>query len=133
MKVSLNTIKQYIDFELPPEGSYATGIAFLPQGSGDAKTAVDGVEKIVEAEGLTVLGWRDVPTDHSCLGHSVRAAVCPGFGQIQFSVCVGIPGYIRRGAVRVIHGNTAQGHIARIGHQEGIRYHLSCGRDLGRG
>ena len=70
-----------VDFELPPEGSYATGIAFLPQGSGDAKTAVDGVEKIVEAEGLTVLGWRDVPTDESSLGALARDAM-PTFRQI---------------------------------------------------
>ncbi|ETB07773.1 hypothetical protein O980_24300 [Mycobacterium avium subsp. paratuberculosis 08-8281] len=42
-----------VDFELPPEGSYATGIAFLPQSSKDAATACAAVEKIAEAEGLT--------------------------------------------------------------------------------
>ena len=54
-------------FELPPEGSYATGIAFLPQSSRDALLACEALEKIVEAEGLTVLGWRDVPVDDSVL------------------------------------------------------------------
>ena len=35
-------------FELPAEGSYATGIAFLPQSARDAKLACEAVEKIVE-------------------------------------------------------------------------------------
>ena len=43
------------DFVLPEEGSYATGIAFLPQSARDALTACEAVEKIAEAEGLTCL------------------------------------------------------------------------------
>ncbi len=69
------------DFELPEEGSYATGMAFLPQSTRDAKLAVEGVEKIVEAEGLTVLGWREVPTDESSLGALARDAM-PTFKQL---------------------------------------------------
>jgi glutamate synthase (NADPH/NADH) large chain len=64
-----------VDFDLPEEGSYATGIAFLPQSSKDAATACEQVEKIAEAEGLTVLGWRDVPTDDSSLGALARDAM----------------------------------------------------------
>ncbi len=74
-------LRAVIDTELPPEGSYATGIAFLPQGSGDAKTACESVEKIVEAEGLTVIGWRDVPIDDSSLGALARDAM-PTFRQL---------------------------------------------------
>ncbi|GED96253.1 glutamate synthase large subunit [Gordonia crocea] len=70
-----------VDFDLPAEGAYATGIAFLPQGSGDAQTAVEGVDKIVEAEGLTVLGWRDVPVDDASIGALARDAM-PTFRQI---------------------------------------------------
>ncbi|WP_176562263.1 glutamate synthase large subunit [Mycolicibacterium palauense] len=62
-------------FELPDPGSYATGIAFLPQSSRDAKLACEAVEKIVEAEGLQMLGWRDVPTDDSSLGALARDAM----------------------------------------------------------
>ncbi|WP_100475629.1 glutamate synthase large subunit [Mycobacteroides abscessus] len=68
-------------FELPAEGSYASGIAFLPQGSKDAATACEAVEKIVEAEGLTVLGWREVPHDDSSLGALARDAM-PTFRQL---------------------------------------------------
>src|SRR3954454_5976906 len=70
-----------VDFELPPEGSYATGIAFLPQSSRDAAAACESVEKIIEAEGLTFLGWRDVPTDDSSLGALARDAM-PTFRQV---------------------------------------------------
>ncbi|MBS4728035.1 glutamate synthase large subunit [Mycobacterium sp. SM1] len=70
-----------VDFELPERGSYATGIAFLPQSSKDAAAACAAVEKIVEAEGLQVLGWREVPVDDSSLGALSRDAM-PTFRQL---------------------------------------------------
>src|SRR6476661_2292310 len=45
-------LRAVVEFDLPEYGSYATGIAFLPQSSKDAATACEAVEKIVEAEGL---------------------------------------------------------------------------------
>ncbi len=74
-------LRAVVDFELPEEGSYATGIAFLPQSSRDAATACESVGKIIEAEGLTLLGWRDVPTDDSSLGALARDAM-PTFRQV---------------------------------------------------
>ncbi|MDA2950737.1 MAG: glutamate synthase subunit alpha, partial [Actinomycetota bacterium] len=73
--------KEQGDFELPAEGSYATGIAFLPQSSRDAAAACEAVEKIAEAEGLAVLGWREVPIDDSSLGALSRDAM-PTFRQV---------------------------------------------------
>ncbi len=74
-------LRAVCDFDLPDEGSYATGIAFLPQSSRDAVLAAEGLEKIVEAEGLTVLGWREVPIDDSSLGALARDAM-PTFKQV---------------------------------------------------
>src|ERR1700755_1395858 len=74
-------LREVVDFELPAEGSYATGIAFLPQSSKDAAAACEAVEKIAEAEGLHVLGWREVPTDDSSLGALARDAM-PTFRQV---------------------------------------------------
>ncbi|MCI4674197.1 glutamate synthase large subunit [Candidatus Mycolicibacterium alkanivorans] len=74
-------LRAVVDFELPAEGSYATGIAFLPQSARDAATACEAVGKIVDAEGLEVLGWRDVPTDDSSLGALSRDAM-PTFRQV---------------------------------------------------
>ncbi|KDE99722.1 glutamate synthase [Mycolicibacterium aromaticivorans JS19b1 = JCM 16368] len=82
-------LRAVVDFDLPAEGSYATGIAFLPQSSRDAATACEGVEKIVEAEGLDVIGWRDVPTDDSSLGALSRDAM-PTFRQVFIGGASGI-------------------------------------------
>lgn len=70
-----------VDFELPPVGSYATGIAFLPQARREAARAAYGVDKIVTEEGMAVLGWREVPIDESSLGALARDAM-PTFRQI---------------------------------------------------
>ncbi|MGC4933148.1 glutamate synthase large subunit [Gordonia sp. DT30] len=74
-------LREVVDFELPAEGAYATGIAFLPQGSKDAAEACAGVEKIVEAEGLRILGWRAVPVNENGLGALARDAM-PTFRQL---------------------------------------------------
>jgi glutamate synthase (NADPH/NADH) large chain len=59
-------------FELPPLGSYACGMAFLPKEIADADAAAATIEKIVDSEGLTLVGWRDVPVDDSMLGSAAR-------------------------------------------------------------
>ncbi|WP_026303838.1 glutamate synthase large subunit [Jongsikchunia kroppenstedtii] len=82
-------LREVVDFTLPAEGSYATGIAFLPQGSEDAKQACASIEKIVESEGLTLLGWRDVPVDDSSLGALARDAM-PNFRQVFISGASGM-------------------------------------------
>src|SRR3954453_18586992 len=74
-------LRSVVEFDLPEAGSYATGIAFLPQSSKDAAAACESVGKIAEAEGLEVLGWRDVPTDDSSLGALARDAM-PTFRQV---------------------------------------------------
>ncbi|MFH8885042.1 glutamate synthase large subunit [Streptomyces californicus] len=66
-------------FELPDAGSYAVGIAFLPA---DGTTeAVRAIETIAGEEGLTVLGWRDVPVAPALLGNGARATM-PEFRQV---------------------------------------------------
>ncbi|WP_405580312.1 glutamate synthase large subunit [Streptomyces sp. NBC_01190] len=68
-------------FELPAAGQYAVGLAFLPQESDDRGKAVDTIERIAAEEGLTVLGWREVPTDASSLGATSRSTM-PHFAQL---------------------------------------------------
>ncbi|MAU41452.1 MAG: glutamate synthase large subunit [Kordiimonas sp.] len=56
---------------LPDAGHYGVGMLFLPR---DADLRVKIEAKLVELtveEGQDFLGWRDVPTDNSDLGHSV--------------------------------------------------------------
>ncbi|HEY4609152.1 MAG TPA: hypothetical protein VIH06_08105, partial [Ilumatobacteraceae bacterium] len=48
-------LREVVGFELPPAGSYAVGLAFLPQEITDAEKAQAMIEAIVEDEGLAVL------------------------------------------------------------------------------
>ena len=74
-------LRDVVDHELPPAGQYATGIGFLPQAVDDAEKAAEQVERIVRAEGLRVIAWREVPVDTSVLGPGSRAAM-PSFRQV---------------------------------------------------
>ncbi|MGC5413228.1 hypothetical protein ACPXCX_57640, partial [Streptomyces sp. DT225] len=59
--------------------AYAVGIAFLP--ADDSTGAVGELEKIAGEEGLTVLGWREVPVTPDILGNGARATM-PEFRQL---------------------------------------------------
>ena len=69
------------EFELPPEGHYATGIAFLPQDPQQADLGRRQIDAIVESEGREVLGWREVPIDPTGIGQAARETL-PTFDQI---------------------------------------------------
>ncbi|GAC57679.1 glutamate synthase large subunit [Gordonia hirsuta DSM 44140 = NBRC 16056] len=82
-------LREVVDFSLPPAGRYATGIAFLPQSADEAAEAMAGVEKIVDAEGLILLGWRTVPVEDASLGALARDAM-PTMRQVFFSGAEGM-------------------------------------------
>ncbi|MEU9880511.1 glutamate synthase large subunit [Streptomyces phaeochromogenes] len=71
--------REVAEFELPEAGSYAVGIAFLPEDTADE--AVSRIETIAADEGLTVLGWREVPTAPELLGATARSTM-PLFRQL---------------------------------------------------
>ncbi|MDJ0664473.1 MAG: glutamate synthase large subunit [Acidimicrobiia bacterium] len=58
--------------ELPPSGEYGVGMVFLPRDPVDRIVAENLLVELVIREGQTLLGWRDVPVDPSCLGESVK-------------------------------------------------------------
>jgi glutamate synthase (NADPH/NADH) large chain len=62
-----------LGFELPAPGDYAVGMLFLPRDPVGRQACEDLLARTLEAEGQRVLGWRDVPTDHSGLSESVKA------------------------------------------------------------
>ncbi len=67
--------------ELPEQGRYAVGIAFLPAADDDRSKAVDGIGRIAAEEGLRLLGWRDVPVAPELLGATARSTM-PFFSQL---------------------------------------------------
>ncbi len=78
------------DFELPALGSYAAGLAFLPAGL--SRTEVQAaVRRLAAEEGLTVLGWRDVPHNTNFCGNGA-ADVLPELVQLVVSGLAGESG-----------------------------------------
>ena len=69
--------REVVGFEIGAPGSYATGLVFLPKDFAD-KTRIG---QIADEEGLTILGWRDLPTDSKSLGKTALS-VMPNFEQI---------------------------------------------------
>jgi glutamate synthase (NADPH) large chain len=71
----LATAAEAAGFTLPDAGGYAVGLAFLPTDADDAAKARTVVEHTAAEEGLTVLGWRAVPTEAADLGLIARSAM----------------------------------------------------------
>ena len=62
------------DFELPAQREYAVGMVFLPKHKNQYKFCKDTFEKEITAQGLSILGWREVPVDSSQLGEIALAS-----------------------------------------------------------
>ena len=50
---------------LPPPGEYGVGMVFLPKEKASQLACEQELERKVRAEGQLLLGWRDVPVDHT--------------------------------------------------------------------
>jgi glutamate synthase (NADPH/NADH) large chain len=70
-----------LGFELPAYGHYGAGLVFLPRDAKDAEFCMAQFKRVIEAEGQTLLGWRDVPSDDSMIGPTAQSGE-PTFRQI---------------------------------------------------
>ncbi|MBV8699702.1 MAG: glutamate synthase subunit alpha, partial [Bradyrhizobium sp.] len=61
-----------IGFQLPDPGEYAIGALFMPRETAWRNVIKSIIADQIKAEGLMLLGWRDVPTDNASLGESVK-------------------------------------------------------------
>ncbi len=61
-----------LGFTLPQPGTYAVGSLFMPKENAWRKVIQSIIADQIKDEGLTLLGWRDVPTDNSSLGETVK-------------------------------------------------------------
>src|SRR4051812_10635877 len=76
-------LRATVDFELPPQGEYAVGVAFLPVDETERAQRVQDVARLAAEEGLTVLGWRELPVDPDGADVGPTAlAVMPHFAQL---------------------------------------------------
>src|SRR5246500_4080210 len=61
-----------IGFQLPDPGEYAIGALFMPRDTAWRNVIKSIIADQIKAEGLVLLGWRDVPTDNASLGETVK-------------------------------------------------------------
>src|SRR6266699_284577 len=61
-----------LGFTLPQPGGYAVGALFMPREKAWRKVIASIIADQIKEEQLTLLGWRDVPTDSSSLGETVK-------------------------------------------------------------
>ena len=74
-------LRGVVDFELPANGRYAVGMAFLPVDAAARDAVKAGIATLAAQEQLQVLGWREVPVDATAIGTLAREAM-PAFQQL---------------------------------------------------
>ena len=67
--------------DLPELGNYGVGMVFLPPGVEAREKCRQLIDRCIADEGLTLLGWREVPVDPTKLGRDARA-VQPAIRQV---------------------------------------------------
>jgi glutamate synthase (NADPH/NADH) large chain len=80
MQVPDEFFRAVSEFELPAPGQFIVGTAFLPAEQRESDAAKAGIEALAADEGLTVLGWREVPIVADLVGAMARACM-PYFSQ----------------------------------------------------
>ncbi len=74
-------LRDEVEFGLPEPGRYGVAMCFLPRDEDDRLRARRVLERAVEAQGLWVLGWREVPVDPDACGRTA-AACAPHSAQL---------------------------------------------------
>ena len=74
-------LRAVVEFDLPPVGQYAVGMAFLPLDDEARAAEQEAFGRIAVEEGLEIIGWREVPTEPEHLGTLAREAA-PAFEQV---------------------------------------------------
>jgi glutamate synthase (NADPH/NADH) large chain len=67
----LKDVCRPLGIKLPDPGHYAVGHMFVPRNEAQRIYCESVVARVTEAEGLKLLGWRDVPANNSCLSATV--------------------------------------------------------------
>ncbi|MFM8254272.1 MAG: glutamate synthase subunit alpha, partial [Actinomycetota bacterium] len=73
--------REVVEFPLPPAGSYGAGIAFLPADERKSGEVLQAMKSIASEEGLSIIGWRDLPINASSLGATAKS-VMPSFKEV---------------------------------------------------
>jgi glutamate synthase (ferredoxin) len=63
-----------LGFQLPVPGQYGVGMLFMPPTKAEREGVKAALAEIISEENQTLIGWRDIPTDHSPLGDGAKAS-----------------------------------------------------------
>jgi len=69
------------NFEIPEPKEYGVGMIFLPKSYNQSRYCIQIFEKQIVKQGLSVLGWRDVPVDNSYMG-KIASKIEPKIKQV---------------------------------------------------
>jgi glutamate synthase (NADPH) large chain len=73
MQIPHEFITEVLRMPVGEPGKYGTGLVFLPRDEKEAGLCQEVLSKHIEAEGLTLVGFRDVPVDHSVPGEIAKS------------------------------------------------------------
>ncbi|MBW2425352.1 MAG: glutamate synthase large subunit, partial [Deltaproteobacteria bacterium] len=76
-------------FALPERGRYAAALVFLSLDAAERQAQIQVVEEVIAAEGQTLLGWREVPTEPDTIGEIARRGM-PAFRQLFVGAAEGL-------------------------------------------
>ncbi len=72
MQIPHEFIVDVLKLNVGPKGKYGTGLVFLPKDELEANVCIEALTRNIETEGLTLLGYRDVPVDKSAPGEIAK-------------------------------------------------------------
>jgi glutamate synthase domain-containing protein 2/glutamate synthase domain-containing protein 1/glutamate synthase domain-containing protein 3 len=108
-------LREASGISLPAPGAYGVGMAMLPQDPDEREQCETITWQACRAEGLRLLGWRDVPVIADALGRSARTTL-PALRQL-FVAAIGLDGAALEGRLlvlrRVIERNALAAGIGR--------------------
>ena len=61
-----------LGFDMPRRRRYGVGQVFLPADPAARQACEQVLEEVIASEGQTLIGWRDVPVDPSCIGPTAQ-------------------------------------------------------------
>jgi glutamate synthase (NADPH/NADH) large chain len=72
MQIPHEFITEVLKIDVGEPGKYGTGLVFLPKDEEEAEFCIQALNRNIKAEGLKLVGWRDVPVDHSAPGEIAK-------------------------------------------------------------
>jgi glutamate synthase (NADPH/NADH) large chain len=72
MQIPHDFITGELRFDVGEPGKYGTGLVFLPKEESEADICMEVLNRNIAAEGLKLVGWRDVPVDHTAPGQIAK-------------------------------------------------------------